>query len=60
MRGLWQLWAGALADDVIEEIEATAKKYPEKEASIGQVDNSRLDTKIRRSSTRWIPTQEAM
>lgn len=59
MRGLWQLWSAALPDDVVEDIKTTAIKYPEKEASIGQVENSRLDTKIRRSSTRWIPTQEA-
>lgn len=58
MRDYWQVWPGALDDEICDKIIKTSLKYESKEAGIGFGSDHKIDENYRSSNIRWINKYE--
>jgi len=58
MRDYWQVWPGALDDEICDKIITTSLKYEPKIAGIGFDEDHKIDDNYRSSKIRWINTYE--
>lgn len=58
MKNIWEVWTSALSSEECDAIIAKSLSYPEKTATVGFEDSSRIDQNLRESAVRWLPPQQ--
>lgn len=54
MKNIWEVWTSALSSDECDDIISRASSYPERDATVGFLEQNRVDKGLRESSVRWL------